>query len=206
VPAWSHQDEILAYVEQDTHGGDRLLLFDVASGDSAPVASTPGPTVALWSADGRFLAFGWTSRPGSVVFSTVQVLDLASGRVLPLLDEAVAGFFWSPQGEALLYLSLDAQRTHLRWHRLDRASGEKTELARFLPSREQAFCLSFFDQYAHSHPPVAPDGSALAFAGHLLGTEALDATTPAQIYVLPLDRVAVPSPIAPGQFVCWNLA
>ena len=206
VPAWSPQDEILAYVEQDTHGGDRLLLFDVASGDSAPVASTPGPTVALWSADGRFLAFGWTSRPGSVVFSTVQVLDLASGRVLPLLDEAVAGFFWSPQGDALLYLSLDAQRTHLRWHRLDRASGEKTELARFLPSREQAFCLSFFDQYAHSHPPVAPDGSALAFAGHLLGTEALDATTPAQIYVLPLDRVAVPSPIAPGQFVCWNLA
>ena len=42
----------------------------------------------------------------------------------------------------------------------------KTELAHFLPSREQMFILSFFDQYALSHPPLAPDGSALAFAGH----------------------------------------
>jgi hypothetical protein len=156
--------------------------------------------------DGRFLAFGWASRPGSVVFSTVKVLDLASGRVFPLLDEAVTGFFWSPRGDALFYLSVDAHGTHLRWHRVARASGEKTELARFVPSREQTFFLSFFDQYAHSHPPVAPDGSALAFAGHLLGAEALDATTPAQVYVLPLTGVAVPSPIAPGQFVCWNLA
>jgi len=206
VPAWSPQDDLLAYVEQDSQGGERLLLCDVATGASAPVASTSGTTAALWSADGRFLAFGCTARPGSLVFSSVQMLDLESGRVLALLDEAVAGFFWLPQGDALLYFSIDAQRSHLCWRRVTRASGEKTELARFIPSREQTFIFSFFDQYAYSHPPFAPNGSALAFAGSLIGAQTLAPPASSQIYVLPLDHPTVPSPVAVGQFVCRNLA
>jgi hypothetical protein len=65
--------------------------------------------------------------------------------------------------------------------------------------------FSFFDQYALSHPPVAPDGSVLAFAGYVVGAEPPDATTSAQIYVLPLIGTAAPSPVAHGQFACWNL-
>ncbi|MGH7965651.1 MAG: hypothetical protein ACRERD_28190, partial [Candidatus Binatia bacterium] len=203
VPVWAPQDDLLAYVEQDADGANRLFLFDVATGEKAPVTITNGATAALWSADGRFLVFGCTSRPGSFVFSQVNLLDLSSGRVTPLVNAAVTGFFWSPHGEALLYLSLDAQRSHLRWHRLLRESGETTELVRFLPSREQMFIFSFFDQYARSHPPVALDGSALAFAGHLFDAEQSD-TTPSRIYVLPLDRPGEPRPVAPGHFVCWN--
>jgi len=206
VPVWSPQDDLLAYVEQGASGGGRLFLFDVTTGERGPVAATSGATAALWSADGRFLVFGCTARPGSLVFSQVKVLDLTEGRVRPLLDETVAAFFWPPQGDALLYLTVDAQRSHLCWHRLNRVSGEKTALARFLPSREQTFVFSFFDQYAPSHPPLAPDGSALAFAGYLIGAGPLDTTSPSQIYLLPLDRPAVPSPVAPGQFVCWNPA
>jgi hypothetical protein len=131
-------------------------------------------------------------------------LDLTTGRIAPLLDEAVTGFFWSPQGDALVYVTVDTQRSHLRWHRLARPSGETTELARFLPSREQTFVFSFFDQYASSHSPLAPNGSALAFAGYLLSSGQLDTTARTQVYMLALDPLQDPQPIAPGSFVCWN--
>jgi hypothetical protein len=205
VPTWSPQDELLTYVEEDEHGRNTLFLFDVATGERAPVSTASGAMAALWSADGRFLACGEAARSGSSVFSSVKVLDLQSGRILPLLNETVAGFFWSPAGDALCYLSIDTQRSQLCWSRQLRESGEKTELARFLPSREQALVFSFFDQYALSHPPVAPDGSVLAFAGYVVGAEPPDATTSAQIYVLPLIGTAAPSPVAHGQFACWNL-
>jgi len=206
VPAWSPQDDLLAYVEQGTDGRGTLFLYDVKTGEKGPVAVTSGATATLWSADGRFLAFGSTTRPGSLLFSQIRVLDLTTGRVSLLLDEPVTGFFWSPQGDTLLCLSVDAQRSHLRWHSLSRENGKTSELARFLPSREQTFILSFFDQYAHSHPPLAPDGNSLAFAGYLVGDTQLDTSTQSQIYVLPLDQSREARPVASGQFVCWNPA
>ena len=68
--------------------------------------------------------------------------------------------------------------------------------------------MSFFDQYALSHPPVAPDGGAIAFAGYLLDQELLNAdmtNLTSRIYVLPLDRGAEARSVGRGQFACWNL-
>src|SRR5215510_3029167 len=206
VPAWSPQDDLLAYVEQGTGRSGTLFLYDVKTGEKGPVALTNGATAALWSADGSFLAFASTTRPDAMLFSQIRVLDLSSGRISSLLDEAVTGFFWSPQGNTLVYLTVDTQHSHLRWYGLNQESGETSELARFLPSREQTFILSFFDQYAGSHPPLAPDGGTLAFAGYLIGANPLDTTTPSQIYLLPLAGSDGPRPVAVGQFVCWNLA
>jgi Tol biopolymer transport system component len=205
---WSPQEELLAYVEQDEEGVNTLFLFDVTTGEKAPVTASAGMITALWSADGRFLAFGEALRPGSSIFSSVKILDLESGTIVPLRGQAVAGFFWSPTGDALLSLSIDAQRSHLYWSHHPRAGGERTELVRFLPTREQTLLLSFFDQYAISHPPVSPDGSAVTFAGYLLDAELLNTESPnssARIFVLPLDDKATPQPVARGQFACWNL-
>jgi len=204
VPAWSPQDDVLTYVEQDADGHETLFLLDTATGDKGPVSPMQGGAATLWSADGTILAFASAARPGSSLFSPIQTLDLTNGRIATLLEEPVIGFFWSPQSDALLYVSLDSGQSYLRWHRVQLDSGEKSELARFLPSREQMFVLSFFDQYTLSHPPLASDGSALAFAGYLINP-ASTATT-SQIYLLPLDRLAEPQPIASGEFVCWNLA
>ena len=131
--------------------------------------------------------------------SAIWVLYLSPGRYLRLinwthstvLEEPVLGFFWSPQGDFLLYLTVGQQLNYLCWHRLMQASGEKTELARFLPSREQMFILSFFDQYALSHPPLAPDGSALAFAGY--HSSPVSTTKASHIYYLSLtDQTFTP--------------
>jgi Tol biopolymer transport system component len=203
VPAWAPHDDLLAYVEQDLQGHDTLLLLDVATGKKGPVAGGEGGTAVVWSPDGHTLVFAHATRPGSSFFAPIRVLDLSSGRIATLLETPVVGFFWSPQNEALLYVSLDSGRNHLRWHRLLYSSGETFELARFLPSREQMFVLSFFDQYTLSHPPLAPDGKTLAFAGYLI--DPLASATAAQVYLLPLDHSAEPRPVATGDFVCWNL-
>jgi hypothetical protein len=68
--------------------------------------------------------------------------------------------------------------------------------------------MSFFDQYALSHPPVAPDGSAITFAGYLLDRELLNADTAnlaSRVYVLRLVQGAEPRSVGRGQFACWNL-
>jgi dipeptidyl aminopeptidase/acylaminoacyl peptidase len=206
VPSWSPNDDLIAYVETTEENQNTLVLFDVSTGEKGRIATTSGSIATVWSADGRFLAFGCTSRPGSSVFSLVKIVDLESGRITPLLDRPIASFFWFPQGDALLALDMDDQRQHLRWRRVARRDGETTELARFVPSREQTFIFSFFDQYAFSHPPLAPDGSALAFAGFLIGAASPSTPTDSQIYILPLDRTAEPRSIAAGTFACWTLA
>lgn len=208
VPTWSPRENLLAYVEKSDDDGNTLFLLDAESGDKAPLGTSSGMMSALWSPDGRYLAFGEAARSGSTHFSSIQIVDLESGRILPCINEASAGFFWSPPGDALCYLSIDSQRSHLCWNLQPRDGGEKVELIRFLPSREQTLIMSFFDQYALSHPPVAPDGSAITFSGYLLDRELLNAdlsNLSSRIYTMPLKRGAQPSSVGRGQFACWNL-
>lgn len=204
VPAWSPSEDLLTYVEQDTDGSETLLLYDVHSGEKGPIAHVDGGTATVWSADGKALAFATVSQPDSFVFPQIQTLALNTGHISTVLEEPVLSFFWSPRGDCLVYLSIDQQQNYLHWHRVSPINRETAELVRFLPSREQMFIFSFFDQYALSHPPLAPDGNTLAFAGYLISSTS--ATTTSQVYALPLDDpTAVPTAIAPGQFVSWNL-
>ena len=220
VPSWSPQENLLAYVEQEEDGSQILRLLDVNSGETGPVASLGGSVVALWSADGQALAFGTTARPNSPLLTSLQILDLKTGQISSLrdtstpADTSITGFFWSPRGDALFTLNVDVQHSHLCWQRVERTSGQTTEIVRFLPSREQTLFFSFFDQYARSHPPIASDGSALAFAGHQIGPAALDINSPTQVYVAQLDQPAdqpetesstyAVRSLGPGNFVCWD--
>lgn len=208
VPTWSPREQLLAYVETNEDDGNTLFLLDVESGNKAPLGASLGMMAALWSPDGRYLAFGDSARSGSPVFSSVKVVDLDTGRIAPCISESAASFFWSPPGDALCYLSIDSQRSHLCWSLQPRDGGDKTELVRFLPSREQTLVMSFFDQYALSHPPVAPDGSAIVFAGYLLDQELLNAdlsNLTSRVYTMRLKRGDQPSAVGRGQFACWNL-
>lgn len=201
VPAWSPDGDILTYVERTADGVQTLRLFDIRSGESAPIHRTSGMTAALWSPDGQALAFGSTHRQGSLLFPSLHMLDLVTGQSTVLLETPVAGFVWSRT--SLLYLSVDVQHSQLRWHRYDRLTGESLELVRFLPSREQTLQFSFFDQYANSHPALASDGTLLTFTGHIPGPASTD-TSPT-VYILPLTPPFTPQAIAPGSFACWNM-
>ena len=205
VPVWSPDGELLTYVERGTDGSQTLRLFDVQSGQSAPISRAGGLTTALWSPDGQALVFGSTQRQNSLLSPALHLLDLSTGQTTTLLETPVAGFLWAPHGTSLVYLSVDVQHSQLRWHQYDRASGESRELIRFLPSREQTLQFSFFDQYAASHPLLAPDGALLTFTGHLPDAATQPATTAPTVYTLPLTPPFTPQAIASGSFACWNL-
>ena len=205
VPVWSPDGELLTYVERGADGNQTLRLFDIQSGESAPISRASGMTAALWSPDGQALVFSSTQRQNSLLSPALHLLDLSTGQTTTLLETPVAGFLWTPQGTHLVYLSVDVQHSQLRWHRYDRATGESLELVRFLPSREQTLQFSFFDQYAGSHPLLAPDGTLLTFTGHLPDAAAQPATTAPTVYTLPLTPPFTPQAIATGSFACWNL-
>jgi len=205
VPVWSPDGELLTYVERGTDGSQTLRLFDIQSGENAPVSQASGMTAALWSPDGQALVFSSTQRQNSLLSPALHLLDLSTGQTTTLLETPVAGFLWAPQGTHLVYLSVDIQHSQLRWHRYDRTTGESQELIRFLPSREQTLQFSFFDQYAGSHPLLAPDGALLTFTGHLPDAAAQPATTAPTVYTLPLTPPFTPQAIASGSFACWNL-
>ena len=205
VPVWSPDGELLTYVERGTDGSQTLRLFDIQSGESAPISRASGMTAALWSPDGQALVFSSTQRQNSLLSPALHLLDLSTGQTTTLLETPVAGFLWAPQGTHLVYLSVDVQHSQLRWHQYDRTTGESQELIRFLPSREQTLQFSFFDQYAASHPLLAPDGALLTFTGHLPDAAAQPATTAPTVYTLPLTPPFTPQAIASGSFACWNL-
>ena len=71
VPVWSPDGELLTYVERGADGGQTLRLFDIQSGESAPVSRTGGMTAALWSPDGQALVFGSTQRQRLTALSLV---------------------------------------------------------------------------------------------------------------------------------------
>ena len=205
VPVWSPDGELLTYVERGADGSQTLRLFDIQSGENAPISRASGMTTALWSPDGQALVFSSTQRQGSMLSPSLHLLDLSSGQSTTLLETPVAGFLWAPHGTSLVYLSVDIQHSQLRWHQYDRTTGESLELVRFLPSREQTLQFSFFDQYAGSHPLLAPDGTLLTFTGHLPDAATQPATTAPTVYTLPLTPPFTPQAIATGSFACWNL-
>ncbi len=205
VPVWSPDGELLTYVERGADGGQTLRLFDIQSGESASVSQASGMTAALWSPDGQALVFSSAQRQGSLLSPALHLLDLSTGKTTTLIETPVAGFLWAPQGTHLVYLSVDVQHSQLRWHWYDRTTGESQELIRFLPSREQTLQFSFFDQYAGSHPLIAPDGTLLVLTGHLPDAAAQPATTAPTVYTLPLTPPFTPQAIASGSFACWNM-
>ena len=65
---------------------------------------------------------------------------------------------------------------------------------------EIVFAASFFDQYAASHGPVAPDGSALAVAGRLVD----DAETKdPRVYVVPTRATETAVAVGAGVYPVW---
>ena len=78
--------------------------------------------------------------------------------------------------------------------------GETLVLARFAPTRETVFVASFFDQYATSHAPIAPDGATLAIAGRLADDTA---DSGPRVYVVPTDGSGASVAVGEGVSPVW---
>lgn len=125
------------------------------------------------------------------------VVDLTAGEVTEVARGRAVAWFWSPDGERLLYSTqVDHEGTiRLQWHAWD--GSRSTSYRTFIPTgvfgRDY---LAFFDQFARSHSFWAPDGSAFVYAG---GTDSSNRG----IWVQPVAGDG-PVRVALGEIASWS--
>jgi hypothetical protein len=105
--------------------------------------------------------------------NTLSVVDLADGSVTEVVDEPVAVFMWSPDGEKLLVMGIGAEPGRVRWSVWSEDDG-LAEGPEFAPSPHWVEdYMPFHDQYARSMTLWSPDSGAFAFPGEIDGREGI---------------------------------
>jgi len=118
-PAWSPNGRYLLYVKNvrdGTRGAPQIMRYDTTTGKSTAITGS-GYTTPAWSPDGRFIA-----ATRATAFGTdVVILDAKRGTELLRLTNTERSFApaWSPIGDAVTYLEIDAGVTDLWLARLD---------------------------------------------------------------------------------------
>ncbi len=180
TPAWSPDGAQLAW-SGPGGDGEALWLGRPADPDSNPLrlAEVDGSCAFLWSSDGHVLAVVDRQIEGSPAYRRLRLIASdGSGQRTIREDDWVLGFFWEPHGQRLAWVALNAEERTMEWRitpgevgagEVGAGEGDTDQGPagglRFSPSGATFLMLAFFDQYAVSHSPWAPDGSALVIAG-----------------------------------------
>jgi dipeptidyl aminopeptidase/acylaminoacyl peptidase len=197
APAWSADGRWLAFARV-AERGTRLVMLDVASGERCTRELDPGPVAFIWHPCLPLLAYVVAPLDAPHVYHRVVLLDLRADREQAITRPTLA-CAWHPRDAVLFRLAIDDRREALSWERHD-APDTAVPITHFVPTREIVFAASFFDQYASSHGPVAPDGKSLAIAGRLID----DAETKdPRVYVIPADAKGPAVAVGPGVYPVW---
>jgi TolB protein len=177
-----------AYGEIDVLNTTQIVVASQGS-RRRTVVGHMGVAALSWSPASDVLAFISPNAPARHCYGPLQLLNPTTDERRYLVSDTVFGFFWSPDGTQIAYLTIDglgyehdtlsdtlavasntralARRTEgepitLTLSVVDVASGERRRLHTFrpLPIFVNQF-LPFFDQYAHSHRLWSPDSDAL---------------------------------------------
>ena len=179
TPAWSPDGAQLAW---SAPGGDGEAMWvgRPAEPDYAPLrlAEVEGTCAFLWSSDGQALAVADRQVDGSPAYQRLRLMAVDGSVVRTIReDDWVLGFFWEPSGNRLAWVALNTEERTMEWRvadgSVDSADAGEVEVdntgaaggLRFSPSGATFLMLAFFDQYAGSHSPWAPDGAGLVVAG-----------------------------------------
>jgi TolB protein len=187
APAWLPDGRELYVARQ---GADQTLVV-IDHGDRTVLRRFRGGALFEPSPDGARVAYRLDALDGTD--TGVYVQDLSGGPATRVTRADTLAFFWSPAGDRLLLLTGDPNGGPFRWRVWQ--GHERFVGDTFVPSptflRDY---LPFFDQYAQTITPWAPDGSAFAYAGLHEGESG--------IWVQPLaGRRRL---IGDGAFVTWT--
>ncbi len=175
-PAWS-PDGANCYFAKPRPGGGSIIVgarrSELGSGGAhEELMELTGPaSFVAAQTDDRLAVL--TLSAGDAEGRNLTILDPITGLQQPIIDRAMNGIFWAPDGRALFAFEPQPSSTMIALTRYDlNREGEyvgSMRLARFQPSAEFATMLNFHDQFAHSHQIVSPCGNWITFAGLALG-------------------------------------
>lgn len=210
APAWSYNGSYISYAAQGPEETDTIYISDREGKDRRVVTQFRGKSAFLWAPNSLKLAFSVAATEDqSSLYEGLNILDL-SGNVadtpIPfrLLEEDLVAFFWSPQGDQIVYTLYNPVEECFEWHAIDVLKYHRTQIASFVPNEEMLLLFSFFDQYAKSHPLISPDGQYLAYAGYEDWDHRMSETAFPKIFVAPLNLATPPYEIAEGRFASWS--
>ena len=175
-PAWS-PDGSAFYFAKPRPGGGSIIVgarrSEVGTGaEHEELMQLSGPASFVASRSDDRLAV-LTLSSGDAEGRQLTILDPITGMQQPVIDRAINGIFWAPDGRAVFAFEPQPSSTMISLTRYDLdEDGEyvgSMRLARFQPSAEFATMLNFHDQFAHSHQVVSPCGNWITFAGLALG-------------------------------------
>ena len=196
APVWTTDGRTFVYASVGAEG-QRLVVHDVEAQTGRPLARFDGLLSFIVSPDGDRIAFQVIEEASVLPLS---VIDVGTGDTVEITDAPTAAYFWSPDGERLLYLDPDPAPEQL-WFRWGVWDGTSTFVTpRFVPSELVARdYLQFFEQYAQSMNLWSPDGSAFAYPGrNEAGEEG--------IWIQSARPDRAPVLVADGNFVAWSPA
>lgn len=153
-------DELLYVAHRDQ--SIELLAAD-QSGSVRALEPVDGLMALVPSHDRRRVAYAVAEQDGSP-YRGLTVLEPATGARIPLADEPLLAFFWSPRGDAVIGARQQEDSPRITWLRLG-LDGSRLPLFEHLPTRDLAFWLRFFEQYCISHPIIDPSGDNLLVGG-----------------------------------------
>lgn len=184
------------------HVAEANLVLEDEKGERKTLVEVSGLTTFVANPQGTHVALQLTGAGDAqsvnlqqVPVNVTVVVDVATLRVDTVTRQPPIGFFWSPDGAALLVLAVNPERDRLIpmvW----RVDGSRQDFDPFIPPASRLRDLfPFFPQYAQSMSFWAADSSAFAFAGLVDGQSG--------VWV---QDLAEPSPhhISAGTWVAWS--
>jgi TolB protein len=216
APVWlpGNTERWLYARQQGTHS--ELVLN--AGGVVETLAAFDGGVAFTLDLAGQHVAYALNT-PDSFIYNNLTIVDLATRATQTVYKGNLVGFFWSPDGTKLAYLTgalvkpaiigragglaapavPQGQRVlQLTWHVLDLNSGQTIDFNTFEPTEDFIYLLTYFDQFAQSTAVWSPDSRALVYTGTpLIGERG--------VYVVDTQQPdETPRFIGPGDFAVWS--
>ncbi len=194
TPVWTADGRTFVYASVDADG-QRLVAHDVEAETERPLVRYEGLISFVVSPGGERVAFQVIQEESVLPLS---VIDVGSGETVEITEEPIGAFFWSPDGERLLYLDPDPVGDQLwfRWGVWDGTSSFLTPRVVLSPLIVNEY-LRFFEQYAQGMSLWSPDGSAFAYPG-------INEDGQEGIWIQAARPDRAPVHVAEGDFVAWS--
>lgn len=220
TPAFSGDGTRLAFAVLNAQtGSDEIFVHD-KSGTSIGSIEVGGTGASFnWSPTGNKLAHTYQLANSQGLFykgialSELDVNPPANGKLTAtqIVNEPVAGFFWSPNGKKLAYVTLNSDQSLLVWKIYDLDTKKSSTLTEWLPSQTWLQLIRYFDQYAQSNSIWAPDSKTLVFSGFSKDEAAAISTSQSAddpiptVYLMPVEGSDTGKliPVAPGNLAFW---
>lgn len=208
-PSWSQDGKWLAYGDQAKEKDKTVkteLMIAGADGSSAKSLGTfPEKITIEWSPTQPQLAVATSSFADDPMVENLQLINVPSGKVRTLVKEHLAAYFWSPDGNHILYARRKLDSFLWTWCIVDVADGKISEVVDFLPARPMLIVFQYFDQYALSHRLWSPDSKHFVFTGSA-GLDAHPATAirSPSLYIIDATSHATPKSVADGHIAFWS--